>query len=292
MDEADVKETRRILRLVQGHINQAALNLGAVTQTVGLVEILHHPNASLSSLNYVTPRQRTAWISARDVEQGLNVLRALDRTPRIEYIEGLFPPLFARTMLDLGLNVERETPLMIFNVEKGRFAMPSAPDGVVVSPTSGNEGTALWWYVWRNAYYDVVTDAADPVFVGQDLRKAAEGTQLDVVMYRYRFPVGVARLTLNTKQQTAQVLAMALMKEVRTPEYLRLLQASALKAAVDAGSTMIFTSGPTEADRQMSRENGFVDCGSLVCYAEISEDSRAQKDSDDDPVAQPVLTLR
>ena len=59
-DDSAIKETRLILRRIQDHLFQAHAAFGAEHQTVGLVDVLHHPTSRLPDLNYVTPRRNTA----------------------------------------------------------------------------------------------------------------------------------------------------------------------------------------------------------------------------------------
>src|SRR5829696_21106 len=106
MDESAVKESRRILRLIQDHILQAHSLLGVEQESAGMVDVLHHPTNRNGDLNYVTPRRNTAWVSGGYVEKGLERLRQLGRTERVQYVEGLFPPLFAKTLRELGLEPE------------------------------------------------------------------------------------------------------------------------------------------------------------------------------------------
>jgi hypothetical protein len=292
MSDAAVKEARRVLRQVQIHLLQSRINMGAICESAGLVDVLHHPFNPLPHLNYVTPRKSTAWVSIKEVEQGLEALGKYNRPRRVEYIEGLFLPVFAKSLREIGLTVEQETPLMVYQQGEDMSLpeMPKLPDGVTVEEVKDQEGSAVWWYIWRNAHYDVITQTAEPIYVGQSMMQIALGWQIDILMHRYRFPVGAARITLLPENHTAHIAALALMKEVRTPEMLKLLQLHAIQAAVKRGCNMIFTSGETDHDRRSSRENGFIDYGSLVCYAETVEMSH--KDTLNDRVAQPVLTLR
>src|SRR5512145_1364954 len=165
------RESRQMLRQVQEHLFQAHLNLGAVRESVGLVDVLYHPTNNTGTLNYVTPRRNTAWVSGKMIEPGLERLRKLGRTPRVQYIEGLFPPLFAKALRELQLSVERETPLMIYNAGAtgaAALAVPVMPDGVAMELVNDQRGIELWWYVWRNAFYDVMTLGVEPLFVGRD----------------------------------------------------------------------------------------------------------------------------
>lgn len=288
---AKEKESRQLLRQVQDHLFHAHGNLGAVRETLGMVEVLHHPTNPTATLNYVTPRRNTAWLSGKMVEQGLARLRDLNRTARVQYIEALYPPLFAKALRDLKLDVERETPLMLYKPAgiHGQLppplAAPVMPDGVTMELVSDQRGVELWWYVWQNAFYDVLTLGVEPLFVGRDLAALKLGQQADILVYRYGFPVGVARLSLQTA--TAHLLATALLREVRTPAMLRALLLLALKTAADRGAELIFAPGESDDDRCLLRELGFRDFGAIVCYAA----GAAGEESDVPNVEQPVLSL-
>ncbi len=295
MDKAAVKESRQILRRVQEHLYDAQENLGVIKETVGLMDVLHHPESTLSSLNYATPRRNTAWVSAEMVQQGMDHLKQLDRVVRVQYIEGLFPPLFARTLHDLKLVPEWEIPLMVYVRDGFNGSQPPAinldnlPDGILIETVTDQRGIDLWWYVWRNAYYDVLTLGVEPLFVGRDMAALKLGHQIDILMYRSGFPVGVTRISIQN--QTAHVLALALMKEARSPALLRLLLAAAVQAALERDCTLVYAPGEDEADRRLCRELGFLDFGSIVCYIANSNPNR-NEEKDGRILGQPVLALR
>jgi hypothetical protein len=282
-----VKESRQILRLVQDHLLQTHLNFGAVQEAIDLVNVVYHAGNTLAQLNYVMPRQNTAWVPGPAVQKGLEKLTELQRRPRVCYIEGLFLPMFAKSLRDLGLEVEREVALMTCKLNVESYGKPATPDAVHIQEVSSQEGIALWWYVWRNAHYDVLTRGIEPLYVGRDMREIAAGDQADVLLYRHGFPVGVARLTIH--ETTGHVPALAVMKEARTPEMIRLLYHSVLKLARERGCNLVFTTGKTEEDRALCREVGFIDSGSMICYVDASDD--ADEEKDDVHLAQPLLVL-
>lgn len=294
MDREAIKESRRVLRRIQDHLLQAHHNLGVQRESLGLVDVLYHPDTTLASLNYVTPRRSTAWVSGEMIEQGLVRLRQLRRTPRVRYIEGLFLPPFAKALRDLGLEAEWELPLMAYLKDGFGGQVPPPPergplpDNISIEPVTDERGVQLWWYVWRNAFYDVMTLGVEPLFAGRDLAALETGQQIDILMNRGGLPVGVARLSIQ--DDTAHLLALALMKEVRTPELTRLLQAAALEAALAKGCTLIYAPGETDAERQIARALGFLDFGSIVGYAETTYETREEED--DRILGQPVLALR
>lgn len=295
MDGEGVKASRRVLRRIQDHLYHAHANLGALQESVGLVDVLYHPVNTLASLNYVTPRRNTAWVSGEMIQQGLDHLRQLQRTPRVQYIEGLYPPLFSKTLRDLGLVPEWELPLMVYIKEGFQGEVPppvqvgSLPDSVTLEPVTDQRGIELWWYVWRNAVYDVLTLGVEPLYVGRDMAALKMGHQIDILAYRAGFPVGVSRVSVQG--DTAHVLAIALLREVRTAEMTRVLLAASTKAALERNCTLIYAPGEGEADRRLCRDMGYLDFGSTVRYS-IPPVDGAGKVQDEHILGQPVLALR
>lgn len=280
MDNAEVKESRRLLRLVQEHLIKAHLALGAVQETVGLVEVIHHPRSPLPDLNYVTPRRNTAWVSGNFVQEGVERLHELGRTPRVCYIEGLFPPMFARTLYDLGMASESETPIMVYSPREidGAPPTPALPDGVHIQAVDDHRGIELWWYVWRNAYYDVTTLGVEPLAVGREMESVRQGYHVDLLAYRNDFPVGVARLSLQPNLHTAHIAALALLHEARTPDMTRALQVAALREALKRGCSVVFAPGFTDAEQALCQALGFTTSGTMMRYSDKFEGAAAETD--------------
>ncbi len=272
IDSADYeRDMRQTLRQIQDHLGWVHESLGAVRESVGMVTVYHHPTNALPHLNYVTPRQNTAWVSGPMIQQGIDHLSRLGRAPRVQYIEGLYPPQLGAALRKLGLEVEREVPVMVYKVggTAGRLPPPiqarSLPDGIAIEPVQDHRGMEAWWYVYRNAYYDVLTLGVEPLLVGRDMAALRAGDQVDYILYRYGFPAGVARLSLHG--ETAHILCIALLREIRTPAMLQIILNAAARGALERGARIVFLPGETEAERRMGRELGFLDFGSVVCYA-------------------------
>jgi len=288
MGDAAVKESRRVLRLVQDHLSQSHQTLGVQQKSLGLVDVLYHPENSSPLINFVSPRKKTAWVPAPEVKKGLDELRNMGRTPRVYYIEGLFPPGCAKSLHQLELGVEQESPIITYKfTEETKPIAYELERGLNIVQARTHEGISIWWYVWRNAYYDVVTQAIDPVYVGRDIRENYLGNQIDMLLYRFGFPVGVVRTTVF--HNTAHIKALAVMREVRTKEMVSLLYKAALKLAQERGCELVFTSGSTEIERAACREIGFVDAGSIVIYGEGNDKSPGDDNGD---LEEPVFILR
>lgn len=297
MNDEALKESRQLLRRVQDHLLAAHAHLGAQHESAGLVDIVYHPTSAAPSVNYVTPRRNTAWVPVEMVQQGMARLRARGRVARVQYIEGLYLPRFGAALRDLGLRAEYETRLMVYSAA-GFAGQPPPPitvtplpEGVSVAEVTDQRGIELWWYVWRNAHYDVLTLGVEPLLVGRDLAAIALGHQLDIILYHAGFPAGVARLSVHS--QGAHLLGLALLKEARTPDLLRALASAAARAALDQGCDLVYAPGETETDRQALRALGFLDFGSVVRCAPADAAGDTMYEMNNDRIlGQPVLTLR
>jgi len=279
MTDNEVKESRVVLRAVQEHLNYTHLSLGAVSEKVGLVDVLYHPDNPMPDLNYITPRRNTAWIPTQDIEKGLIRLGELNRKKRIYYVEGLYLPVFAKSLRELGLRVEREISIMTYTIDPNE-TLPriSILDEKRFELVHNPQESAVWWYVWRNAHYDVVTHGIEPIYIGKALRDIALGNQSDIILYLDQLPIGVARVTFHA--ETAHISALAVMRQFRDHETLKLLQHKAIAIAAQKNKRFVFTSGEIEADRRVCREAGFVDSGSIICYAENGDYQREDTHAD------------
>lgn len=296
MDDAAVKESRQLLRRVQDHLFQAHSAFGVEHESAGFVDVIHHPQHRLPDLNYVTPRRNTAFVSGKYVQQGLDRLRELSRLPRVQYIEGIYPPMFAQVLEGLGLHVERDTSLMVYplggisGTSVPPIRKPRTPANVSLELTMDDRGIALWRQVWRNPAYDVLSLGVEPLAVGADLTTEKTGQEIDVLMYRHDFPIGAARIGVQALSQSAHIVAMALYRESRSPQLTKLLLATAMRAGLARGATLVFAPGETAADRELCEKLGFIDLGRMVCYAARIENVNGIHDYDS--VAQPVLAVR
>lgn len=288
MDDSAVKETRQILRRVQDHLFQAHLALGVTHESVGFVDVMVHPTNAAPILNYVTPRRNTAWVSGKFVQQGIDRLRALKRAARVEYIEGLYPPQFARALSDLGLESERETRIMAYALVELNQKVPrtSSPAGVRSEAAKEGQGSKLWRSVWQDAGYHVSTLGIEPVTVGQTL----PATLVDTLMLRDKTPIGIARVGINPATRSAHIVALAIRQSERTERLTKVLLTAAMRAALTRGCTLVFAAGEGESDQALMSKLGFVDVGTMVCYAARSE--RANEAHPHDGILQPVLARR
>lgn len=296
MDDAAVKESRQLLRRIQDHLFQAHSAFGVEHESAGFVDVIHHPQNRLPDLNYVTPRRNTAFVSGKYVQQGIDRLRELERFPRVQYIEGIYPPIFAQVLDGLGLHVERDTSIMVYplggisGASVPPIRKPRTPANVTLELTMDARGIALWRQVWRDPAYDVLSLGVEPLAVGADVTTEKTGQEIDVLMYRHNFPIGAARIGVQQVTKSAHIVALALYRESRSPQLTKLLLATAMRAGLARGATLVFAPGEAQEDRELCEKLGFLDLGSMVCYAARAENLNGIHDYDH--VAEPVLAVR
>ena len=262
--------------------------MGAKEESQGFVDVIYHETSQLRTLNYVTPRKNTAWVSGNHVQQGIDALREKERKVRVRFVEGLYPPVFIRALRDLKLEVEEEIPLMVYKKKSEPRKLASYPADVSFTRAKSSRDLSIWWYVWQNAYYDVAVSSVEPLLIGRDMQDVYFGKQVNLVMYRHNYPMGVLRLTFH--EGSAHLVAHALLKELRQPEWEKVIREVALDVALSEGADLIFVAGKTDVERKLYRDMDFIDPGSIVSYAEIRQNETGEKENDD-RLAQSILVV-
>lgn len=293
MSDPAIAESRRILRRIQTHLAQSQLNLGTTREHDSLVDVVYHPSNYHPLLNYVSPRKNTAWVPGPEIQRGLDRLRELDRTPRVIYIEGLYPPLFAKTIRELGMMVEQEIALMTYAVNQDEANAKPAnplplPEILRVEEVTDSAGSKLWWLLWSSARSESLTKTLEPLLAGGASANVDQEGQIDLILYKRKAPLGVARVTIH--DGTAHIAAMALLKIARDAEMIRLFYQVAVQAALKRDCTLVFMANAVETEHQLCRDLGFVDSGSAVCYVEANK--MKKEEANDEQVAQSVFVLR
>ena len=100
----------------------------------------------------------------------------------------------------------------------------------------------------------------------------------------------MVRLGVQPVTRSAHIVALALLHEARTERLTKLLMTAAMRAALARGCTLIFAPGESENDRALNRKLGFIDAGTMVCYAAHSE--HVNEVPAHDILLQPVLAVR
>lgn len=289
MNRDEQRESRTVLRRIESHLRQSHLEMGAEEESISFVDVIHHPASSLPALNYVTPRKNTAWVSANHIQQGINTLREKERDIRVRFAEGLYPPVFVKALRELDMCIEDETPIMIYRKTDKPRKLANLPAEISFVEATSPQELSIWWYVWRNAYYDVAVSSIEPLLIGHDIQEVYLGRQTNIIMYRHGYPMGVMKLTFH--EGSAHLVAHAMLKEMReNASWDKLIREIALDVALNKDSDLVFVTSKTEDERKLYRSIGFVDASSIVSYIENGTQVQQQED-DNDSLAQSVLIV-
>jgi hypothetical protein len=286
MEREELKESRVLMRRVDDHLRLAHRMVGAVEETTGAIDVIYHENSRLPQLNYVTPRRNTAWVSGKYVMQGLELLRQKDRTIHVRFAEGLYPSIFVKSLTEIGLVAHHETPIMAYQAQQPAIESPQLPDGVSCVQTAGHDSMAVWWYVWRSGWYDTLINSLEPLLIEREVTNLNADNQLNIILYRNQYPIGISRLTVHAGG--AHLMAQAFLREVRTPALEQLLRQVSVEFALKSGCDLIFACSDSARQRSDYHEMGFTDASRIIIYAQ--PDAALYKPNDG-KLQQPVLVL-
>ena len=264
----DIRATQTIMRRVEAHVQHQQKVQGATHERLNMMEVFYHPQTALPHFNYAAPRPKTAWVATTYIQQGLDALRERGRGARVRYMADLYPSVFAQTLTRIGLRLETRIPVLVKTIASADSA-PTMPLGYSVQTVTDRQAMGAWWYVWRNAYYDVVTSTARPAQIERDLLAAQAGQQHNLLLYHAHYPIGALRLTLH--DHSAHITAMALLNDFHTPKLDTLLRRMAVYHAAQQGCSLIFATGADAYLQTRYREIGFIDSSDILCYAHIGE---------------------
>src|SRR5690606_19542252 len=110
-----------------------------------------------------------------------------------------------------------------------------------------------------SAYYNVTVSGTEPLFIGRDLRDVYMKRQVNLILKRNNYPMGVLRFTLH--EGTAHLVAHAMLKELSEEGWDKLIREVALDEALKSEADLVFVTGKSKAEQKLYREIGFVDAG-------------------------------
>lgn len=284
MEREEIKESRVLMRRVEDHLRHAHYALGAVEETTGFVDVIHHENSPLPLLNYVTPRRNTAWVSGKYVMQGLDLLHQKEREARVRFAEGLYPPIFVRALTEIGLSVHHETPIMAVHLRQESVEAPVLPDELSIVQAEAHSSMAIWWYAWQSGWYEMQINSVQPLLIEREVTRMNTDNQINLIIYHNQYPIALSRVSLNAG--SAHLMAQAVLREKQTHELEQLLRQVSIDAALSMGCDLVFACADRSEQRSAYRELGFNDASSIVTYAKAAADA-----AHDNKLEQSVLVL-
>lgn len=275
MKPSEIKSRKEKLRLIEDHLRLAHDDLGVERDSVGFVEVVHHPTYILPSLNYVTPRRKTAMVPGKHVENGVHALVDYRRKSRVLYIEELFPPFFGDTLKQMGLYLEATIPLWVVDLTIPPVEVEMSKR-MSVSKVVNQKGLAIWSLVWRNASFRVFGTSLEPLQIG-NLRPNSDNIH-DIILYLNHKPMAVSRLTIQDK--TAHLMARAVVQSTNPLRLQQWLLEVTVQTAQQLGCELLFIADKTMQYLQPVTDLPLTREGSMLCYTDEPNSKHGEETHD------------
>ncbi len=268
------RHQRRTLRRIQAYRQSVLLGTDVVVEQLGTVDVVIHPTDPDPYVNCVMPHKGVAWVRRDDLRYALTGLERLGRVPRLVFHEALFPAAFQQQLALMGLTLEHEARVMVYQPLYGPFPPDETPFGalpetfpldVSVTVATGFDDLAAWLRVYHAGNVTAV-DARDiePGAVKALQQDVATGRTLYALAYYQHTPLGVARAGLCRTTAELEVVATAPLWHGMGME--DALIATVVREAERHGATTIFTVQPPEAELRLYHRLGFVDLTRVLVY--------------------------
>lgn len=268
---------RQTLRRIQAYLQAALLDTDVVVEQLGTVDVYFHPKNPDPYLNCATPHKGVAWVRRDDLKSAFDGLQRLGRAPRLVFQEALFPVAFQQQLRLLGLELEHERLVMVYQPVIG----PSPPEEtlfgclpdtfapeVAVGLASSRDELATWLRVFHTGYYQVDEVAIEPEAVDTLVRVQASGRNLFVLARYQGNPLGAARLGLRDDTAELEVVVTAPLWHGMGLEDALIIKA--VRAAEARGCETIFTIQPPEAYARLYRRLGFLELTRVLTFAQTN----------------------
>ncbi len=282
MKPSEIKSRKEKLRLIEDHLRLSHDDLGVERDSIGFVEVVHHPTYILPSLNYVTPRRKTAMVPGKDVGEGVTTLSDYRRKTRVMYIDELFPPFFTKTLNGIGLHLNTTIPLWVIDLTIPPIEI-NLSERISVNTVVNQQGLDIWSLVWRNASYRVFGTSLEPLQIGK--MHPTNHNVHDIILYLNHTPMAVARITIHDK--SAHLMARAFVQSTQPLRLQQWLLEITAQTAQKQGCEILFICDKTIQYLQPVTNLPLTQEGSMLCYTD--EPNSIHGEGNHDTVEQLVL---
>ena len=139
MNETDYRAWRMRLRQVTAALIAEVIAAGADHTQSGVVDILLDPDKP--DVGFVTPHHGAVWVPEAQVQAALIELQAAGGRPRVQLLDGLYPPAFLASLGRLGLRLATEEPLLLLPL---RFDRDIPPVELSARPVLTADDSGAW----------------------------------------------------------------------------------------------------------------------------------------------------
>jgi hypothetical protein len=274
------RDERQQLRLIQHHIHRATLNEQVVFEQLGTVDVYFHPSNPASHLNCATPHKGVAWVRREDLVGAFTGLERLGRTPRLVFLQALFPDAFRQQLELMGLTLEDQRVVMVFQPVYGPDLPGETPLGrlsstfderVTTSIATTRPELAAWLRLFRAGYYNTETLMIQRDEVTPLLAAVEKEESVFVIANYENTPLGAARITTEPPTAELQVVVTAPLWHDMGLEVA--LTATAVRAALAQDCDTIFTIA-SRSDMARLYRLGFADFTTMLTFWQAEDYAR------------------
>ncbi len=269
---------RRLLRRIQEFRRAALLEMHAVVEQLGTVDVFFHPNNPDPSANCITPHKGVAWVRREDLRNACAGLARLGRAPRLIFQAALFPEAFRRQLLLMGLRPESERHILVYRPLYGPAPLGESLYGqlpeafhyeVTASVAADPPSLRTWLRVFHAGYYGADTAAVDQAQITELVHQAASGQRVFVLAAYRGTPLGAARVSLRERvAELENVVTEPFWEGMGLEEALVTV---GVRAAEARGCDLIFTLSPPQKPLALYRRLGFLPLTQLLIYRQQTD---------------------
>lgn len=267
------RQERQTLRQIQAYLQTALLDMQVVVEQLGTVDVYFHPTNPDPFLNCATPHKGVAWVRRDDLNGAFVGLQRLGRDPRLVFQDALFPMAFQQQLKLMGLYLENERMVMVYQPIIGPIpedeilfgCLPTHfhPD-VRVTVAADTPTLGAWLRVFRAGYFNTDALAVEPEIVEALVGAVNNQHNLFVLAYYQGTPLGAARVGL--RDSTAELEAVVTSPLWHGMGLEDAMIAAAVREAEKCGCDTVFTIQPPEDYMRVYRRLGFEELTRVLTY--------------------------
>lgn len=280
------RDERQTLRIIQKYMHESIMRAGVVFEQVGTVDVYFHVSNPDIHFNCATPHKGVAWVRREDLTNAFAGLERLGRTPRLYFLEALFPQAFKQQIEMMALTLEQRRVMMVYRPLVGPHPTGEKPLGrlpheiappITTAVATERTDLATWLRIFRAGFYNteslvIQREAVTPLY------EAYQNQQSIFVLARYEgTPLGGARLDMHPP--TAELSVVTTVPLWHGMGLEPALITTAVQAALAAGCSTIFSTVPMH-DFSLLYRLGFVDLTSVLTFWRAEDYARQVAEDD------------
>ncbi|MCB9437877.1 MAG: hypothetical protein H6673_12950 [Anaerolineales bacterium] len=272
-----IRSERQTLRAIQEHRLLRCRRAGAAYTQISTVGVVYHSERADASLNLVTPHQGVAWTRGEDLKQGFKLLERRGRTPRLEYLRGLFPEAFSRQLVLYGLQHEAEAAVWLYSPIQGPFPAGESPfgrpvengylEGFNVEEVNTQRTLGIWLRMFRSAAYGVDIPSVDVQTVEALQQERVNGDSIFILGYYHNTPIAALQIVIGPK--AAEIIEPAIIAPWSGMGFEEMMMAFAMQLLQMRNRETVYIVANNDTIGSRYLRLGFIQITQVVTYVQV-----------------------